>query len=972
MARIYVSSTYEDLKECREKLRIVLRRMGHEDMAMEYYVSEDEKPIDKLLKDIASCDLYIGIFAWRYGYVPYEYDKSITELEYREAVKAGKERLIFLLHEDALWPQKFVDKGVKAEKIRALRNELFAEKIVSFFSSADELASLVGLAVDNWERKRIETSTANPTPRKSPASFTVSGFTSDIRAEQDLVGIGAEIDAFAYLIAAKALQPPMAIGLFGDWGSGKSFFMEALRKRIHTITADAQQSGQPQKKISIYKYIAQIEFNAWHYVEGELWASLVEHIFRNLKTRSGDEPTLLQQRQQIVIEKLEIKRRAQQEAQARKAELETQLSKAKEHVSKIEKERDNALQNLNKLKAKDILKSIPLTELKDYEKDVQTLKNLGAMKYMKNAYDLMQSVDELRAVLERGNALTTRLRERGWRGWTWAVALVFIILIGPVTSFVLSRVSELPPITNALFSVAAFLSGLTVMLKQGTVWISGALTQIEDIQIKLDEKRNSETEKYGKDIVEAEREYNEKAAEYDQAKNEEKEKAREIDKLEQELQRITPGRLLLDFINERVCSLDYRKHLGIASLIRSDFEQLSQLITEQNEMFIEKDDGITKEEDQHMLNRIVLYIDDLDRCPPDKVVQVLQAVHLLLAFPLFVVVVAVDARWLSQSLQVHYKNLLTDSNQLGGQELAKGIGRQASPQDYLEKIFQVPFWVRPLSEKSRISIVEGLVKESLVPSSGTSEGGDKKQEDIGQSGSDDTVSTYSSEELVSDFGLPEGRRLLDLNIKTDLMPKSLDIESIELQFIDDLRSLLGQTPRSVKRFVNIYRLIKAISLNQGMKFVEDSPYANFKLVLFLLAVLTGVPSISSEFFRQLRAERSGIEQFQTVSQRSTVLTGRNLAQVLKALHSLVVSGASQILPSSSVLAGQDVEAMLEKNGNGPTDGRRYEDWYICRDLDRLESWLNHYKDGSWLNLDATALADWAPQVVRFSYRIEEF
>ncbi len=39
------------------------------------------------------------------------------------------------------------------------------------------------------------------------------------------------------------------------------------------------------------------------------------------------------------------------------------------------------------------------------------------------------------------------------------------------------------------------------------------------------------------------------------------------------------------------------------------------------------------------IDRIVLYIDDLDRCPEVKVVEVLQAVHLLLAYPLFVVVV---------------------------------------------------------------------------------------------------------------------------------------------------------------------------------------------------------------------------------------------------------------------------------------------------------------------------------------------
>ena len=41
------------------------------------------------------------------------------------------------------------------------------------------------------------------------------------------------------------------------------------------------------------------------------------------------------------------------------------------------------------------------------------------------------------------------------------------------------------------------------------------------------------------------------------------------------------------------------------------------------------------------MQRIVLYVDDLDRCPSDRVVELLEAVHLLLAFALFVVVVGV-------------------------------------------------------------------------------------------------------------------------------------------------------------------------------------------------------------------------------------------------------------------------------------------------------------------------------------------
>lgn len=55
-------------------------------------------------------------------------------------------------------------------------------------------------------------------------------------SEADMVGIRAEVDALAYLLASRGLVPPLAVGLFGDWGSGKSFFMKSVRNRIEQIT----------------------------------------------------------------------------------------------------------------------------------------------------------------------------------------------------------------------------------------------------------------------------------------------------------------------------------------------------------------------------------------------------------------------------------------------------------------------------------------------------------------------------------------------------------------------------------------------------------------------------------------------------------------------------------------------------------------------------------------------------------------
>jgi HEAT repeat protein len=150
MARVYVSSTYQDLKEYREGVRLVLQRLRQEDVAMETYVAEPERPVDKCLNDVAACDLYIGVFAWRYGYVPPGFTQSITELEYRTAVQYSKDRLIFLLAEDAPWPHSMIEKGSGAERIEALRAELSQGHLCSFFWTAQELATLVTTAVANW------------------------------------------------------------------------------------------------------------------------------------------------------------------------------------------------------------------------------------------------------------------------------------------------------------------------------------------------------------------------------------------------------------------------------------------------------------------------------------------------------------------------------------------------------------------------------------------------------------------------------------------------------------------------------------------------------------------------------------------------------------------------------------------------------------------------------------------------------
>ena len=160
MGRIYISSTYSDLVEHRQQVYDILRKMRYDVIAMEDYLATDRRPLDKCLADVASCDVYVGIFAWRYGYIPPSQERSITELEYRQAGESGLERLIFLLDEDAPWPRKYMDEVTgdeeRGQRIKALRQELMTAHLLQFFKSPEKLAGQVAASVAKWAKAQLD------------------------------------------------------------------------------------------------------------------------------------------------------------------------------------------------------------------------------------------------------------------------------------------------------------------------------------------------------------------------------------------------------------------------------------------------------------------------------------------------------------------------------------------------------------------------------------------------------------------------------------------------------------------------------------------------------------------------------------------------------------------------------------------------------------------------------------------------
>jgi hypothetical protein len=259
MARIYISSTFSDLQDYRSVVYRTLRQMQHDVIAMEDYVATDARPVDRCLADVVSCDLYVGIFAFRYGYVPAidnAEGRSITELEYRKAGDAGVPRLVFLVKDGAAWPTSLIDALSSiddAKRIAALRETLKRDHIDSFFESAEELARKVSVAVpielqrSPVKRMRVDLDAARRRLVEHMRAFAGARSDDDalnryspltLQATQPIPG-----DPQPYNLAAGAwsdlVRYPAQVVLTGEAGSGKTTLLLHEAWRLSHVTPDA-------------------------------------------------------------------------------------------------------------------------------------------------------------------------------------------------------------------------------------------------------------------------------------------------------------------------------------------------------------------------------------------------------------------------------------------------------------------------------------------------------------------------------------------------------------------------------------------------------------------------------------------------------------------------------------------------------------------------------------------------------------
>jgi hypothetical protein len=776
-----------------------------------------------------------------------------------------------------------------------------------------------------------------------PSGVLVSDYTADTvtGSAPDLIGgVEREATAFARVCVSKQIHPPLAIGVFGQWGAGKSYFME----KVHTAVEQVCASHRERNPL-FHGHVVQIRFNAWHYIETNLWASLVEHIFTELddwlrKEDNGIEASDIDR----LFERLSTSRLLKLEAVD---ELVARRRRKAEAVAVVLDERVGfraAMRKQQEQHQRGFPWAAVMTALdKDPQWPKDALADAGETLGVDGLHEsgskistvLLQSVD----AGGRTRLLVSALGARFGRTWPLFVLIVLVASFAPFLAT--GRLANWDTIQSSAVSACTVIAAVAAMIGEGLRSGNVAIERIERARSRFEREVEIERERLRHDLTTAEDKLAEAAAAVGRAEDHLSHAEREVANAAEAFNWGSARGRLNRFIRDKVTSGDYARHLGLVTSIRRDFVELARLMQsveaddnhndhEAREFeanyarrvedtivrvvgeYCQKDPSGALEyraavekligkpiklvpcppvvpvvtpspaahdlapeplltlDELHRLwtglgpredippafERIILYVDDLDRCPPQKVVEVLQAAHLLLGFRLFVVLIGVDERWVSRALARHYKEMLADPSE--GEH-----GGAATSHDYLEKIFQIPYWVRPMESDASEKFIGALVDEgakrdssnavarelarmdepALAPTAKPSPAELVPSRPVTPAPSPTTKRTTTPE--------PDADAQETAAEPLEVETRAMLLDTHEREFMIRLAPFAGESPRRGKRFVNAYRLIKAGLRPSVIASFSGPDTQDYRALLVQLAISTGAPLAAGAYFDAL-------------------------------------------------------------------------------------------------------------------------
>jgi len=219
------------------------------------------------------------------------------------------------------------------------------------------------------------------------------------------------------------------------------------------------------------------------------------------------------------------------------------------------------------------------------------------------------------------------------------------------------------------------------------------------------------------------------------------------------------------------------------------------------------------------IDRVIVFIDDLDRCSYDTVIETLEAIKLFLFAKKTAFVIGADERLIKYAVRRRFPEIPGDNAEVG--------------RDYLEKLIQYPIRIPPLSDME-LSIYVNLLFTNLYTDNGEFE---YIREEVLKKKNNDQFGFNLNLDNINEFVNEAGQEL-----KEALLLSS--------QIIPVLAVGLNGNPRQTKRFLNTMLLREAMAKSKGEKLN--------KRILAKLMLLEYFKSETFKTYYKQQAQNSGI------------------------------------------------------------------------------------------------------------------
>jgi hypothetical protein len=122
---------------------------------MEVFGARPQEPLAACLSEIEDCDIFIGIYAHRYGYQPTQSQTSITETEYDHATELKKPIFCFMVDEDFNWPPKMIEDHPAKLKLQNFKHRVGQAVVRDTFTTPEVLAYRVATSVGRYIAEKL-------------------------------------------------------------------------------------------------------------------------------------------------------------------------------------------------------------------------------------------------------------------------------------------------------------------------------------------------------------------------------------------------------------------------------------------------------------------------------------------------------------------------------------------------------------------------------------------------------------------------------------------------------------------------------------------------------------------------------------------------------------------------------------------------------------------------------------------------